>query len=226
MIIDGAIFDMDGTLVDSLMLWDILWAEFGKRYFSDSTYRPSKDADKAVRTMHFKDATKFLHTKFGIGKNPEELYLLSNEIFIDFYTNKVKIKKGVLEFLDYLYKNNVKMCIASASEQKLVELAIKCCGLEKYFSAVISCADIGKGKDTPEVFFLAHKHLGTQLSRTWVFEDSYVALTTAANSGFKTVGVFDKYSYNQDIMKEKSDIYISENEDMSKLIDIFKIDVD
>ncbi len=223
MLIKGAIFDMDGTLVDSLMLWDILWAEFGERYFSDSTYRPSADADKAVRTMHFKDATKYLHSKFGIGKNPEELYELSNEIFIDFYTNKVKIKNGVLDFLEYLYQNNIKMCIASASEQRLVELAVKCCGLGKYFSSVISCADIGKGKDVPDVFLLAREHLGTPLCETWVFEDSYVALTTAVNAGFRTVGVFDKYSYNQDIMKENSDIYIGENEDMRKLIDILKI---
>ena len=222
--IKGAIFDMDGTLVDSLMLWDILWSEFGKRYFNDSTYRPAKDADKAVRTMHFKDATAFLHSKYGIGSSADELYKLSNEIFIDFYKNKVTVKPGVYELLDYLYDNGVKMCIASASEVSLIKLAIEHCKLDKYFDEIISCADIGKGKDVPDVFLMSLDHLKTSLEDTWVFEDSYVALTTAKNANFKTVGVFDKYGYNQDIMKENSTIYVGESEDMTKLISLFKFE--
>lgn len=219
--IKGAIFDMDGTLVDSLILWDILWHEIGIKYFNDSTYRPPQEADKTIRTMHFKDATKFLHKECNMSGTAEELYNFSNEILIDFYKNKVKIKKGVIAFLDHLYQNNVKMCIASASAPELVKSAIEHCKINKYFQNIVSCADIGKGKDSPDVFLIAKDLLRTELEDTWVFEDSYLALITAKNAGFKTVGVYDKYSFNQDVLQENSTIYLGENEDYTNLINIF-----
>ena len=110
------------------------------------------------------------------------------------------------------------MCLATANDEDLVEVVLKHCNIEKYFSKLFSCKELGKGKESPDVFFLALDYLGTPKEETWVFEDSFVALNTAAKAGFPTVGVYDKYSFRQDILKENSDIYISENEDVSILI--------
>ncbi len=97
--IKAAIFDMDGTLIDSLMLWDMLWSTFGYKYLGNKDL--SSEDDKKVRTLTLKDAMDLIHTNYGLGKNGEELLALANNIMCDFYTNKVELKKGVSEFLEY-----------------------------------------------------------------------------------------------------------------------------
>jgi len=215
--IKGAIFDMDGTLIDSLGGWDILWQGFSEKYGLNN-FKPSKADDKAVRTLLLDDAMDFIHETYKIGNSGKELLNEANLTFERLYREQVGLKDGVEEFLQYLTENNVKMCIASATDTKLLGLAIKHCGLDKYFDKVISCSDVGKGKDEPDVFVEALNYLGTELSKTCVFEDSLVAIKTASGYGFKTVGIFDKYNYGHDEMEKISDYYISENHNLKELI--------
>lgn len=216
--IKAAIFDMDGTLIDSLMLWDILWEAFGNKYLNGEIFKPDTDTDKKIRTMPVYEAMEYLHKNCNIGQSGEELYKIATETFCNFYSSRVKLKKGVREFLDYCYQNGVKMCLATANDLDLVEVALKHCNIEKYFLKLFSCKELGKGKETPDIFLLALNYLETPIEETWVFEDSYVALNTARKAGFPTVGVYDKYSYRQDILRQNSTIYISENEGFLSLI--------
>ena len=101
--IKAAIFDMDGTLVDSLMLWNVLWKEFGKRFLGDDSFLPSEADNKAVRTLTLKDAMSLIHDHYKIAESGEELLCIANDIMADFYGNTVELKSGVIEFLEYLY---------------------------------------------------------------------------------------------------------------------------
>lgn len=216
--IKGAIFDMDGTLVDSLMLWDVLWSRFGKKYLNNPDFQPSKEDDKAVRTMLLCDAMELIHKNYGMASNGAELLSEANSIMTGFYKNEVELKKGSRELLSFLKQNGVKMCIASATASDLISLALEHTGIGDFFLKVISCADVGKGKDEPDVFIKAAEVLGTDIKDTCVFEDSLVALQTAKAAGFKTVGIYDRYNFGQDIIKEIVDEYISRNETVEKLI--------
>lgn len=216
--IKGAIFDMDGTLIDSLMLWDILWDKFGEMFLQNKNFRPNRDDDKAVRTMNLKDAMNYLHAVYSIGNCGEELLETANEIFINFYSNEVEVKKGVVEFLEYCHTNGVKMCIASATDIRLIKIAIEHCHLEKYFSNIFSCAEIGKGKDEPDIYLKAIAYLGTEIEGTCIFEDSHIAIKTANKIGAKTVGIYDKFNYGQEEMKKIADVYIGEGETLLKLL--------
>ena len=120
----------------------------------------------------------------------------------DFYKNEVELKKGVLEFLEYCSEKGIKMCVASATDVKLFKIAIERCGIGKYFTDILSCAELGKGKDQPDIYLKALETLGTSIEEACVFEDSHVAVETAAKIGIKTVGIYDKYNYGQEEMKK------------------------
>ncbi|MBR5314059.1 MAG: HAD family phosphatase, partial [Clostridia bacterium] len=122
--IKAAIFDLDGTLVDSLMFWDMLWAELGKKYLKNESFRPTEADDKAVRTLTMRDAMELIHQKYGIGSDGMALTDEVNRMISDFYTYKVGLKKGTLEFLERLHKDGVRMVIASATAPEYVELAL------------------------------------------------------------------------------------------------------
>ena len=215
--IKAAIFDMDGTLIDSLILWDMLWSTFGEKYSDNKSFVPSAEDDKKVRTLTLKDAMNLIHNNYNLGESGEELLQLANSIMLDFYSNKVQLKSGVREFLDYLKSNGTKMCIASATAPELIYVAMKHCDIEKYFSKVFSCGELGKGKDKPDVFLAAKDYLGTRVEDTWMFEDSLVAIETATAIGMPTVGIYDRFNFGQDRIKEIATRYIGEDETLLKL---------
>ena len=94
------------------------------------------------------------------------------------------------------------MCIASATDIELIKIAIKHCNIEKYFNDILSCAEIGKGKDKPDIYIKAQECLGTKTEETCIFEDSHIAINTADKLGMKTVGIYDKYNYGQEEIKK------------------------
>ena len=216
--IKAAIFDMDGTLVDSLMIWDVLWAHLGVKYLGDAGFTPSREDDKAVRTLPLKQAMTLIHEHYAIGDSGEELLAEANDIIYDFYSHSVKLKDGVREFLAHCQHRGAKMCIASATAPELVEMALEHCGIKEYFTAVFSCSTTGKGKDKPDIFLLAADYLGASQSDIWVFEDSLAAIETAAKIGMNTVGIYDSYNYGQDKIKEIATEYIDSTETLLKLI--------
>ena len=216
--IKAAIFDMDGTLVDSLMIWDILWATFGDKYLNNKNFRPSIEDDKKVRTLTLNDAMDLIHIQYAIGESGSELLMVANSIMLDFYKNQVQLKYGAKEFLEYLNNQGVKMCIASATAPELIEVAVKHCGIDKYFCKIFSCGTMGKGKDKPDVFLIAKDYLGESIENTWVFEDSLVAIETATKIGMRTVGIYDRFNYGQDKICQIATKYIAEGESLLKLI--------
>ena len=216
--ITGAIFDMDGTILDSLGFWDYIWEFFGKKYLSDPAFRPDDVTAKGVRTVSLKGAMELVYRNCNIGESAEELFKMSYVALGEFYKERAVLKEGVTEFLDELKARGVKMCIASASMAEHVEIIMNKFNLQKYFPAVISCNDIGRGKEHPDVFILAHEYLGTDKETTYVFEDSVVAIETAVKAGYKTVGVFDKFNFGIDRIKEIATYFIDENENLTKLL--------
>ena len=218
--IKGAIFDMDGTLINSLICWKDIWAAVADKYLDGEEGFPGLEIDKKLRTMTLLEGMEMLHEVRGIGKDGRELWEFCNELIADFYRNKVEMKSGAMEFLKYLHEGGVKMCIASASALDMVEIAVERCELGKYIPKLISSCDYGCGKDKPDVYLGALEYLGTSVEETWVFEDSLVALKTAKGIGMPVVGIYDAYNFGHEEMKEISDYYIEDGEGLDKLIDM------
>ena len=214
----GAIFDMDGTLVDSLGYFDHLWGDMGKEFLGKPDFFPGVEEDRHARTMLLRDSMYEIQEKFGIAKDGDELYHFADRALLNHYKSVVTPKPYAIELLEYLKSLGVKMCIASATEPALIGYALEKCGMTKYFDIIVSCADVGCGKESPAVFYRALEVLGTEKEDTFIFEDSLVAIRTATDAGFHTVSIFDSHNFGQDEIKMRSDYYIGEGETFEKVI--------
>lgn len=216
--IEGAIFDLDGTLIDSLFFWDRLWVKIGMKYLKEPDFLPDLPLQKAVRTITFRDAAKLLYDTYGFGSGADEIYDLMHDLCIKIYREEATFKPGAKVLLDYLKARGVRMCVASASMPDLLRAIFDRFGLDDYFPKIISCAEVGKGKSHPDVFIAGETYMGTPRETTWVFEDSVTALETAQKAGFKTVGVYDKNNFDIERTAEVSTEYIAEGDSLARLV--------
>ena len=218
--IKGAIFDMDGTLVDSLGFWDHIWRRLGEVFLSDPTFRPDPITEKGVRTVTLYEASALIHKNSKIGKSIDEVFRIVDSELYAYYERVVELKPGARELLDSLLERGVKMCVASASAPHLLDVIMNKHDMKKYFLRIVSCNEVGKGKEHPDVFVKAHEYLGTPKDSTWIFEDSIVALETAVGAGYNTVGVYDKFNFSLDRVREISTVYIGEGESLVKALNV------
>lgn len=216
--IQGAIFDMDGTLIDSLGSWDDFIEFFETKYHLKFDRVKNADLLRQFRTTPINEVAVIVHEMFGIGDSAETIANELAERLEQFYRTRVECKEDIPEFLAGLSEKGVQMCIASATRPELIRVVLKRLGINNYFSEIVSCEVLGKNKSFPDVFLAALERLETPKEQTWVFEDSFVALQTAKKAGFHTVGVFDRNNDRQELVAANSDEYIAEGESICRLL--------
>ena len=211
--IKGIIFDFDGTLYDSLYVWDNVAVD----YLKSIGGTPESDLAMQFRNMDLRQAANYYIDHYHVKLTQEEIMQGINDMVENEYANNVCPKEGVPELLEKLRDKGIKLCIATATDKYLIEKALERCGLEKYFIDIFSCTDVKKSKQEPDIYRLALKCLGTDKSETAVFEDNLNALTTAKRDGFKAVGVKDNHS-NLDELEKMSDVYIDSYNEIDELL--------
>lgn len=202
------IFDFDGTLVDSMKYWDSLAEDYLK---SLGITRNLETLKKEIQTMTLSQSANYFKEKFKIKDSIQKIYGDMVQIINNHYIYDIALKEGVSEYLKKLYKKNVKMCIASSSEKILIEKAIQRLEVEKYFEFIITCGEIGFGKDKPNIYKACADKFKAKYRDIAVYEDSLFALETAKKAGFFTVGVKDIWQEKDfDQIKKISDEIISD----------------
>ncbi|MBQ2972926.1 MAG: HAD family phosphatase [Clostridia bacterium] len=199
----GAIFDFDGTLFDSMFIWDTA----GEIYLRSIGTEPEEDLRNELKTMSLLQSATYIRDKYAIPLTVEDIMNSINRTVEDFYFHTVQPKKGVATFLEQMKKQGVKICIATATDRYQVEAALKRCCMEHFFSEIFTCTDVGHGKDEPFIFRKAMDYLGTTKADTVVFEDAYHAAKTAKEDGFVTVAVYDSHEEKQKELQALSDFY-------------------
>lgn len=203
--IKGAVFDMDGTLLDSMSIWDTM----GSRYLIERGIVPRPGLDYFFRALSLSEAAEYYRNEYGIEDSVEKIMSDINIMTEKAYMHEVLPKPDIIPVLDKLKALGVKMCVATATDRYLVEAALKRCGLLDYFCAIFTCTEIGVGKSDPLIFETALKYLGTEKDKTFIFEDSLFAIETAHKAQFPVAAVADASSVDcADRIRELSDIYI------------------
>ena len=202
--IKGAIFDLDGTLLDSMFIWDTI----GEEYLRSLGKEPREDLKETFMTLTLEEAAVYYRENYGVTLSVGEIVDGVNSMVEQTYRTKVTLKPGIPEYLAWLKENGVRMCVATVTDRYLVEETLERLGVRHYFSEIFTCAEVGFGKDKPIIYQKALGHLETEKRDTYVFEDMLFALNTAKTDGFPTVGVYDRHEVHQDELKGLADYYI------------------
>ena len=180
-----AIFDMDGTLIDSMVFWKNLATEY---LTSKGILQIPADILEQIKPMTMSESAALFRREFGLTGDVEAQM---NEMMEDHYRNDIPLKPGVWEYLENLHRQGVRMCVASATAEHLMESCLTRLGVRQYFEFLLSCETVGAGKRSPLVYQESARRLGTVPGEIAVYEDALYAVQTAKAAGFHVVGVYD-----------------------------------
>ena len=213
--IRGAIFDVDGTLLDSMFIWDTI----GETYLRSIGYQPKENLNETFKNMSLHQAARYYQTEYGVTRSIDEIMDGVNAMLERYYRFEVPLKPGAAELLERLRQNGVKLCIATATDRHLVEAALDRCGVLSCFGEIFTCNEVGHGKDEPDIFEEALRFLGTRREETLVFDDALYAVRTAKEAGFPVAAVYDSHERSQAEVRARSDLYL---EDLTQLVELQK----
>lgn len=210
--IKGAIFDVDGTLLDTMPMWD----DVGGLYLKNKGMKPRPDLREVLFKMTVTEGAIYMKEVYELEESVQEIIDGTMGLAREFYEKEAPLKAGVRETLQSLEEKGVVMAVASASDVSCIQKAFERLGIAKYFKNMVSCEEVGVGKESPLVFYKTVELLGTSVEETYVFEDALHAIETAKKVGFKTVGIYDNSSKKQwEKIKEISDISVDSLEEFS-----------
>lgn len=215
MSIKCAIFDFDGTLYDSMYIWD----DLGEKYLKSLGKQAKPGLKKELEAMSLEQSSEYLKSEYGLYLTKEEIKSGINKTLENYYINEVLPKQGVEKLLKQMKEKGISICIASATDRYLLEVALKRCGLYEYFEAIFTCGEVGFGKDRPVIFQKAMEYFSQDRKSTIIFEDAIHAARTAKNDNFIVCGVFDEYEKESEELRKISDIYLKNLEETEKLWD-------
>ena len=203
----AVIFDLDGTLVDSMWMWKAIDIEYLGKFGIDLPPTLQKD----IEGMSFSETAVYFKETFQIPDTLEEIKATWNRMAYDKYTKEVSLKNGAKEFLIYCKKNGIKLGIATSNSRELVEATLGALEVRDYFGCVMTSCDVAKGKPAPDVYLETAKILEVKPAECLVFEDIIMGIMAGKNAGMEVCAVEDDFSMNQ--MEEKkrlADYYIKD----------------
>lgn len=203
--IDGLLFDLDGTLVDSM--W--IWKEIDREYLSRFGLELPSDLSSQIDGKGFTEAAHYFKNRFGLADDVETIKKTWNELAWKKYTSQVPMKPGAIEFLQYAQEKGYKLGIATSNSIELVKRIAEVHGLHDYFTVIKTACDVERGKPFPDIYLRVASELQVKPERCLVFEDIIPGIQAGKAAGMKVCGVEDEYSHAQREEKIRlSDYYI------------------
>lgn len=213
--IKGAIFDMDGTLIDSMWIWSKVDEEYLKKRNIDLP----ENLKEEIEHMSFLEVAQYFKNRFNLPDTLEEIQSEWNSMAIDYYSNDVNLKPGAKEFLSLLKSKGVKIGLATSNYSLLIEIALKKNKVYDFFDSITTTDEVTRGKDFPDVYLLAAERLNLKPEECVVFEDILPAVKGAKSANMLVVGVHDLYSeYQKQDIIDCADMYISQYTELTEAV--------
>ncbi|NCC55144.1 MAG: HAD family phosphatase [Erysipelotrichia bacterium] len=203
--IKACIFDLDGTLLDSMSLWQ----EVDRKYLARYGIHFDPKYSEEIKKMSFNESAKYFIDKFHIPRSEEEIKQDWNEMVEVEYRHHIQSKKGSYEMLEAMHFHQIKMCVATSCNKEHAKLALERLQLLPYISFILTCSEVGKNKEYPDIFHACAKKMNVKPEECFVVEDLYMALKVSKEEGFKTIGIYDHLSaHEKEAAQSVCDYYI------------------
>jgi HAD superfamily hydrolase (TIGR01509 family) len=186
----GAIFDIDGTLLDSMPIWN----DLGARYLETLSIQTEENLGKILFPMTMEEAAEYMKTQYRLPQTADEIRQGVLGIVENFYRYEVGLKPGVETYVKGLHRKGIPMILATTGDKELATAALTRLGIRKYFCDILTVSDYGTSKHEPDIYQKAAQILQVPPSECVVFEDVFYALETAKAAGFLCAGVKDAAS--------------------------------
>lgn len=201
----AVIFDLDGTLIDSMGVWD----KIGRDFLASKGLSVPEDLSRIVKNMSFNESANYYIRRFALPEYPRQLIGIWNAMAYREYAENIELKPGVREYLIQCNQKKIKMGIATATDRALVEAVLQNHNILDFFQTIVTIAEIGKGKEHPDIFLAAARKLGVDPEECLVFEDCLHAVQGARKAGMKVWAVYDPASeYEKAELERIADRYI------------------
>jgi len=208
----GYCFDLDGTLLDSMWIWDRLPYD----YLLSKGKNPPKNIREKLKKYSLKEASSIIKDEFKLKESADEINLEMENILKHFYENNVELKDGALELLQYLKDNKSKLCLVTATEEKLLLPAIKRLGIYEYFDFIQTCGNVGFEKYDVNFFKILIDRLKLETRDVFLFEDALHSMETAKKLGIKVVAIKDPTNISDwDKITKVADIAVDNLSDLN-----------
>ena len=202
--IQGAIFDLDGTLIDSMPWWD----DLGESYLRRRGKTPAPDVRYHFKRLTMEEAAHYMQREYGLEESIEEICEGVMSGIVDAYREEIPLKPGVKGLLQVLHDADVRMCIATATEPYCAYPVLERLSIRDFFQDVLICSELRTSKTQPFIFQRALELLGTPPERTLVFEDALHAIEGAHAAGLPVLAVEEKGSAaDREAIMQTADIY-------------------
>ncbi|MDZ4991930.1 HAD-IA family hydrolase [Clostridium perfringens] len=185
--IKGVIFDLDGTLVDSMGVW----AKIDVDYLNNLGHEVPNNLKEEITHLGFKEVAKYFKKRFNIADSEEEIMKTWHDMAYIEYKENIKLKPGAREFLKQLKESNIKIGLATSNSYPLLEVSLKSNDIFDLFDSITITGEVSRGKNFPDVYLLAAERLGLDPKDCAVFEDILPAVRGALSAGMKVFAVED-----------------------------------
>lgn len=203
--IKAVLFDLDGTLIDSMWMWKDIDIEYLRRFGFEYT----EDLQQMIEGMSFTETAIYFKERYSIPDSISQIQKDWNQMAWDKYCNEVPLKEGVLDFLKSLKKQGIKMGIATSNSRELVDLVITKLGIHDYFESVRTSCEVERGKPAPDIYLRVSRDLCVDASHCLVFEDVLAGVMAGKSAGMKVCGVYDPCSKEaKEAIITQADYYI------------------
>ena len=200
-----AIFDMDGTLVDSMPYW----AQTMLKILEEVHVQYPPNIINIITPLGDIGTAQYFKNVLKVPLSVDEILSKMDLYVLPKYQNEIQLKDGVKEYLLWLKENQCSLNVLTASPHKRVDPCLERNGVLDLFDHVFSCDDFGMTKSNPQIYIAAVNRIGSKASETLFFDDNLTAVKTAKQAGLRTVGVYDDSSKDdRDRFKEAADLYV------------------
>lgn len=205
--IEAVLFDLDGSLVDSMWIWE----DIDREYLGRFGIAVPEGLQDEIEGMSFSEGALYFKNRFGIPDSAEEIKAEWNRMAWDRYAHQVPLKQGAREFIEYCGQQGIRLGIATSNSRELVENVIKAHGLLKDFDCIVTSCEVNKGKPSPDVYLEAARRCGVKPESCLVFEDIVSGILAGKAAGMKVCAVEDAASRHQETQKRQlADYYITD----------------